>query len=353
MALRACLRVNPSQRIAKLMTNRRSRPRQLFILATVGGLAVAGAVAVEANSSPAASTAASTLDQRPVFQGYVLDTPTPTSTRRRRRPPSPTPAPAVTTTAAPAATPTGPPPSSTVGGPPPNVPNVGVPDGLGLTPMQGSLITRDNTIIDGADISGPITIDGKNVVIRRSRVRGDGDAGIYVRHGSATVEDVTVEGFDNSIGGDRYTATRVEATGANEDGFKIGSNVTIQDSWCHDLIAYQGAHSDCGQVQSGVTNVIIRRNWFDSGDRANSALFISPDQGPSSPGPLSIENNVLGGGNYTMQCVDGAYGRYLIGNITIRGNQFLDNSEYGPMRVNVLLAFLGNVYRSTGLPILL
>ena len=353
MALRACLRVNPSQRIAKLMPYRRSRPRQLFVLATVGGLAVAGAVAVEVNSSPAVSTAASTFHQRPVFENYPLDvTPTPTSTRWRRRQPTPTPTPAATT-AAPTTSPTGPPPSSTIGGPPASVPNVGVPDGLGLTPRSGGLITRDGTVIDGADISGPLTIDGKNVVIRRSRVRGDGDAGIYVRFGSATVEDVTVEGFDNSIGGDRYTATRVEAVGANEDGFKIGSNVTIQDSWCHDLIAFQGAHSDCGQVQSGVTNVIIRRNWFDSGVEGNSALFISPDQGPSSPGPLSIENNVLGGGNYTLQCVDGDYGRYLIGNITIRGNQFLDNSEYGPMRVNVLLAFLGNVYRSTGLPILL
>jgi hypothetical protein len=344
------------------MPRRRSRPRQFFILATVTGLTVAGAVAAEASYLQAAPTAgARTLAQAPISDGYELDTPEASSTRRRRPRPTPTAtvAPTVPATVSPTATPTtatpttaAPPPGVSTGPAPADVPNVGLPDGTSLTPMREQTITQSGTVINAADIDGPVVIDAENVVIRRSRISGTGDLGIYVRRGSLTLEDSTIQGFDNSMGGDRYTATRVEVTGANEDGFKIGSNVTIQDSWCHGLLVTNGAHSDCGQVQSGVTNVVIRRNWFD-GEHGNSALFIAPDQGPSSPGPLLVENNVLGGGNYTMQCVDGAYGRFLIGNITIRGNQFLGNSEYGPIRTNVFMAFLSNVFRATGLPILL
>ena len=198
-----------------------------------------------------------------------------------------------------------------------------------------------------------MVIAARNVVIRNSLVHGNDGLGIYVRSGSLTLEHTTIRGFDDSIGGDNYTATLVEVTGANSDGFKIGSNVTIQDSWCHDLLVMSGAHSDCGQVQSGVANVMIRRNWLDADtDNSNSALFLAPDLGPNGPGPLVVENNVLGGGNYTLQCVDGADGLYLINGIRIQGNKFLRNSQYGPIRLNVALLFLGNSYFDNGLPIL-
>jgi hypothetical protein len=220
--------------------------------------------------------------------------------------------------------------------------------------MGPLLITQAGTVIDGADIKGGVVITAAGVVIRRSRVSGTDGMGIYVRGGSLTLEDSTITGFDDSVGGDNYTATRVEVTKSNNDGFKIGDNVTIQDSWCHDLFIAAGAHSDCGQVQSGVKNVMIRRNWFDvgSGD-GNSALFLAPDLGPSSAGPMVIENNVLGGGNFTLQCVDGNDGQYFISNIAIRGNHFLRNSRFGPIRVNVPVIFLANVYQDNGAVILL
>jgi hypothetical protein len=276
-------------------------------------------------------------------------TPTPTLTPTVKPTPKPTPKP----TAPPTTPPATPPPPSSGGVAPASVPKVGLPAGTVLHTIAGSVITQAGTVITGADIQGQVVIAADNVVIQRSRVSGQGDLGIYVRSGSLTVTDTTVTGFDNSIGGDNYTATRVEVTKANYDGFKIGNDVTIQDSWCHDLVVVPGAHSDCGQVQSGVVNVMIRRNWFDAGTNANSGLFLAPDLGPSSAGPLVVENNVLGGGNYVLQCVDGADGRYFISNITIRGNHFLRDSWYGPIRFNVLILFSGNVYQDTGLPILL
>jgi hypothetical protein len=274
--------------------------------------------------------------------------------RHRHRPPiaSPTATPSASpTTAKPKPTtapPTTTPPSTSTGTAPKGVPTAGVPAGTVLKAMSGTTISKDGTVIDGADIKGGVTITGANVVIKNSRISGSGDSGVNVSSGSLTIQDSTVSGFDNSVVGDNYTATRIEVTKANEDGFKIGSNVTIQNSWCHDLVVSAGAHSDCGQVQSGIRNATIKGNWFDPGNPdANSALFLAPDLGPSAPGPLVVENNVLGGGNYTVQCVDGDNGKYLIADISILNNVFLPNSRYGPLRVNVKAVVSGNTMQDT------
>ena len=226
----------------------------------------------------------------------------------------------------------------------------GVPSGVSLKKYTGpSTITAAGTVIDGYDVADGLDIQAAGVIVRNSRISGTGDYGVYVRSGSLTIQDSTIKGFDNSLAGDNYTATRLEVTAANDDGFKIGDNVTIQDSWCHDLAVAPGAHSDCGQVQTGVRNVVIRGNWLDpSNPNANSALFLAPDLGPSSPGPLLIENNTLGGGNYSLYCVDGNNGQYYITSITIRNNRFLSDAGYGPMRVNVSVTASGNVMAATG-----
>jgi len=215
-----------------------------------------------------------------------------------------------------------------------------------LTPSGPLIITEDGTVVDGLDISGNVVVKASDVIIRNSRVTGDSGMGIDVRSGSLVVEDTTVEGFENGVVGDHYTATRVEVTGAFGDGFKIGTDVTLQGSWCHDLAPTPTAHADCGQIQSGVENVLIRGNWFDVGNGiGNAALFLAPDLGPSSIGPLTVENNVLGGGNFSLYCVDGDDGRYFIDAISITGNRFLRNNRYAAMRVNVPALIHGNTYQ--------
>ena len=39
---------------------------------------------------------------------------------------------------------------------------------------------------------------------------------------------------------------------------------------------------------------------FMTGPGTNAALFIAPDLGPSSPGPVLLERNYLDGGGYTV-----------------------------------------------------
>lgn len=232
---------------------------------------------------------------------------------------------------------------------PSGVPVAGVPAGTALKAAKGGVITRSGTVIDGADISGGITVAASNVVIRRSRISGSDTYGVYVRSGSLTIQDTTITGFENALAGDNYTAAGLDVSATTDDGFKIGSNVSIVDSWCHDLATAPGAHADCGQVQSGISNVVIRGNWFDPGNKgANAALFIAPDLGPSGSGPLLVEGNVFGGGNYSLFCVDGDNRRYYISGITLRNNRFLRNSNYGPIRVNVQALVSGNTWRDTG-----
>jgi hypothetical protein len=268
--------------------------------------------------------------------------PTPTPTTKAPTPPS-----SPVSSATPTPTPISSVPAST--GQFSKPPTAGVPAGVTLSTYTGpSTITKDGTVIDGKDIPFALEIAAKNVVITRSRIHSNSDEGIHVS-GSLTISDSTVRDSQNGIGGDNYTATRVEVTNLADDGFKLGDNVHVNQSWCHDMTPSTQAHADCGQMQAGVTNMSVTNSWFDGG--RNSALFIAPDLGPSSNGPVLISNNVLGNGNYTLYCVDGDNGRYIVKNITITNNRFLTGSQYGPVTVNVPVTASNNTWFSTGKPI--
>jgi len=57
---------------------------------------------------------------------------------------------------------------------------------------------------------------------------------------------------------------------------------------------------------------------------------------------------VLGGGNYTVYCVDGNNGQYFVGNISITNNRFLKGAQFGDARVTVPVTWTGNVWDATG-----
>jgi hypothetical protein len=288
----------------------------------------------------------------PVFNGPVQGGPTPAT---------PAPSSAIPTTSAPApSTSSAVPSTSSSPAPPPatnpapasggkfnSPPTAGVPTGTVLTRYTGpSTITKDGTVIDAKDISTGLEIAAHNVVITRSEFHtGTDNEAIHVS-GSASISDTTITGGMNGIGGDNYTATRVEVTMLTDDGFKLGDNVHIDQAWCHNMTPSPAAHADCGQMQAGVVNLSVTNSWLDGG--RNSALFLAPDLGPSTNGPVRIDNNVLGNGNYTLYCVDGNNGQYLVKNITITNNRFLRGAQYGPVSLNVPVTAGGNTWFDTG-----
>ena len=227
--------------------------------------------------------------------------------------------------------------------PPPG--SVGVPAGTVLRPVGAMVVTSPGQVVDALDVAGGIDVRAKGVVIRRCRVVGSGPCAIWVRDGgSVVVEDSEVTGAENGIGFDNWTARRVLFTGQYGDGVKLGSNVKLEDSVIRDLRPAAGAHADGGQLQFGAVNLVIRRNTIDLGTTpdANAALFLCPDQGPSTDGPILVEGNYLNGGNYTLALLDGANGAYHVRNVTIRGNRFGPDHAYGTHNVNEPCAWTGN-----------
>jgi Carbohydrate binding module (family 6)/Right handed beta helix region len=257
-----------------------------------------------------------------------------------------------TTTPTPTPTPTPTAPAVT-GSPGPSGPGrtVGVPAGVNLTPASGTTITTANTVIDAKDITGPVVVRAPGVVIKRSKIHSNGTGtGIYISgSGSVTVIDSDIYGFDDGVAGDNWTVRGTNIHAMSSDGVKLGSNVLLEQSWIHQLTPAAGSHGDGGQMQAGITNTVVRNNAIDvSSSGSNAALFLAPDLGPSSNGPLTVEGNYLDGGNYTVYCVDGNNGEYFVRNITIRNNTFGSHSKYGAKRTNVALTWTGNTWLTGG-----
>jgi hypothetical protein len=221
----------------------------------------------------------------------------------------------------------------------------------------GLRISEKGAVVEGKDIAGTVVVAAADVHIRHSRIVGDGtaDFGILVESGNVTVSDSEISGFRNGIGFDNWSAYRINLHGVSDDGAKLGSNVVLADSWIHDLTPSEGAHADGGQMQGGSRNLVVRGNVIDvtsrAGSSGNAALFLAPDLGPSSDGPVVIADNWLNGGNYTLYCVDGNNGEFYVRNIAITGNRFGREFKYGPATVNVPVSHAGNVFDDTGEPV--
>lgn len=222
-----------------------------------------------------------------------------------------------------------------------------------LTTYSGPrTITTDGTVIDSKDVTGSLIIRAKNVVIRNSKIHDDMSAiaGIYVQDGgSLTITDSEIYNFQVAITYANWKAIRVNIHDISFDGMKASSNVRLQDSWVHAAKPSSDAHWDGVQVQNGVTNTVITGNYIDaSGSSTNSALFLCPDLGPSTSGPLEVTRNWLNGGNYTVFILDGANGKYFISNISVMDNRFGRAGRYGPSYVNVPVSWSGNKWADTG-----
>ena len=231
--------------------------------------------------------------------------------------------------------------------------STGVPDGVALSAYTGpSTITTAGTVIDGKDVRVGLTIRAKNVVIRNSKIHDDltAVAGVYVEgSGSATITDSEIYNVDLGITYGNWTAVRVDIHDTASDGVKMSSGARLENSWVHSPKPTSGAHWDGVQVQNGVVDAVIQGSYIDArGSGSNSALFLTPDLGPTTNGPLTVRGNWLDGGNFTLYALDGDNGRYFIRNITITGNRFGRGASYGPTYVNVPVTWSGNVWDDTG-----
>lgn len=233
----------------------------------------------------------------------------------------------------------------------PNASNTGVP--AGWTPKHttnGDLtITTPGRVLDGELVTGDLLVRARNVTIRNSRVYGSVSnqqfsGGVGVNLGGLLIEDTDV-GPPSGTGGASfpavlvagYTARRVHIHNVAE-GFRVADfndsgapaqdrQVVIEDSYVH-LERGDCSHNDGIQGFGEPPRTIIRHNTIDTRaagtDCTTGALFIGND----NPDRITVTNNLLAGGGFTMRLGPG--GTYD----HVSGNRIVDDSwGFGPVHV--------------------
>ncbi len=186
----------------------------------------------------------------------------------------------------------------------PDATNTGVPRGTALTVINGDLtVSTAGAVIEDKDIRGCVTIQARNVTIRRSKVTCADTYGIgsfldQYSGGGLLIEDVEVD-CENS------SATAIADYGVIgrrlnlhncENGFDINDGVTVVDSYIHDMRPTDSGHTDGIQLAGGADIVIRHNTIFNPG--GTSAIISHPNRNAN----VTIEANLLGGGAYTLYC---------------------------------------------------
>lgn len=160
----------------------------------------------------------------------------------------------------------------------PDASNTGVPPGTKLTPSGSIEVTQDGTVLSGLAVSGNITVRANNVTIEKTRVRGgDIDLG-WDQHG-IMIRDVEVDGEYKApsdqrlpaIGSNGYTCIRCNVHGWSS-GFDVRNDVTILDSWAHDIGPASEAHKTA-VGSNGANHVVIRHNTLSCESSGCSAAI--------------------------------------------------------------------------------
>ena len=233
----------------------------------------------------------------------------------------------------------------------PNAGNTGVPAGTALSVISGDYtITTDGAVISGKEFHGCVDVQAANVTIKNSRFFSSGCA---IRNHSTglTISDVEIS-CDNDphltgVGDANFTVIRANIHNC-ENGFDIRANVTVRDSYIHDLYYGDGAHTDGAQLNQGASNITLTHNTIISPNPGGtSAIGIWNEVDPQASNVL-VSGNLLAGGAYTLYCP-----RRNSTNVQIVNNRF-SSGEYGSTdscTSGHVAAFTGNVTDSTHAPL--
>jgi hypothetical protein len=229
--------------------------------------------------------------------------------------------------------------------------SVGVPPGLQLCPSPPLTVSVPGAVLDGWDVHGGIVVDAPDVVVRRTRVTGDGRApyGISTTAaGSVRIEDVTLTGdfTEAAIGGDRWSGERVEITRVTSDGAHLGDGARLRNSSVHDFAAPPGREVDALVLRGTGRDVLVEDSKVELGPRPGSAVLVDPVRpGERGEGPVVIRGNLLGGGTYTVR-QDGTAA--ALTDVHISGNRFLRDAQQAPLRVAQRTVMENNTYLDGG-----
>jgi hypothetical protein len=208
-------------------------------------------------------------------------------------------------------------------------------------------IKKDGTDISDIDVEGVIYVNANNVAISNFTAQR-----VTQKPGFTGMEldDGTINGHNKGNDGIQwsdFTLRRMDIS-HTFDGIKAHGNVTIEDSYVHDLHAFRSdeagaggySHNDCIQVSAG-KNVLIQRNWLDNCG-FNSAIFVDPDQAPIDN--VTIQNNYLNSGGITLYVIASRSANNGIPqHVTVSNNVFGSSHQFAFVTLGAGVTFTKNV----------
>ena len=207
----------------------------------------------------------------------------------------------------------------------PDATNTGVPAGTALTTRNGDLTITSPGVYENLNVTGCVIINVDNVTIRKSRIGSAGNCPFYVvrsfGRSGVLIEDVEIvlSGWETKgIAFDGYTARRVWFHGGS-DCAHMGRNVSVVDSFC-DIPRggpQDGPHYD-GFQSDGGSSIVINHNTIKVPYSQTSAILMSTNTSRISN--VSITNNLVAGGGYTIYC--GTSTGPVQGTFVFTGNRF-------------------------------
>ncbi len=261
--------------------------------------------------------------------------------------------------------------------------------GTTLTDYTGPMkISTPGTVIEGKVLKGRLCIVANDVTIRRSKVEGViemGSGGAFgpcpssAKPTNILIEDVEVMGPGTPTTHDVDISTTFPVNGSNYtcrrcnlhrwgNGFRVERNVTIEDSYVHDTIGFEGCSprigSDCLAHRSciggnGAIDSVYRHNRIDctnlNGEGGVSgAIVIYSQRQFTEARNVRVEKNIL-------STTDASYCLYAgAGDIPPTNLQIIDNrfarvpltrcGLYGPIVSEPGVILSGNAF-TDGTPI--
>jgi hypothetical protein len=252
----------------------------------------------------------------------------------------------------------------------PDVENTGVTPGTQLTPVNGSVtLSTPGQVYENKLVTGSIWVKAPNVTIRNVKLVATDDSYAIRAFGwQDNVDGLVVDHVEIDLNGkldikgiafDGYTAKNVFFHNGS-DCAHFGDNVVIQDSLC---VSGPDANDDgwpdgssfCngpehfdGYQSDGGDNITIRHNTIRNPCGQTSAILMSTNT--SGIRNVTIQNNLMAGGGYTLYCNAGPD----VANETVTGNRFAKtyyrgSGYWGPWTgCEDADVFSGNVWDDTG-----
>ncbi|MBX0299451.1 DUF4082 domain-containing protein [Cryobacterium sp. 1639] len=208
----------------------------------------------------------------------------------------------------------------------PDASTTGPPAGTTLKPSGGVTITTNGAVYDGYKFSGDIMIRANNVTIRNSVV--DGRIAIRPPYTGLQVQRTEIVGPGPgyatkypAIGFANFSCDACDIHGWG-DGAMMDNNVTVKNSWIHDIAVSGGSHNQA-ILSLGGSNYNILNNRLDAGPDANFTASLSfLNQWGAFTNTL-VQGNLFNGGGYCVYAGGEAKGNAARPSSNVR---FLDNT---------------------------